>query len=147
MVYTVDASVILSAFNLQEAGNAQSRALLQQFEQSGTPMIEPTLLLPEVAAVIRRGRQDEQLAREFALTLSALPHLVLVPLDEGLAGEAAAVAAQRAMRGSDAVYAATAFRYGASLVTLDLEQRDRVAAVVDCYTPEEILTGGFEGGS
>ena len=62
-------------------------------------------------------------------------------------GEAAAVAAQRAMRGSDAVYAATAFRYGASLVTLDLEQRDRVAAVVDCYTPEEILTGGFEGGS
>ena len=99
----------------------------------------PTLLLPEVAAAVSRGREDEELARQFAATLSRLPHLVLVPLDTALAQQAAGVAAQYRLRGSDAVYAAVALRFGSTLVTLDREQRERVAEALPARYPAEAL--------
>ena len=100
----------------------------------------PTLLLPEVAAAIGWGRQDADLAREFATTLSRLPHLVLIPLDTTLARQAADVAAQYRLRGSDAVYAAVALRFGSTLITLDREQRERVTSVLLTLYPAEALT-------
>ena len=47
------------------------------------------------------------------------------------------MAAQYRLRGSDAVYAAVALRFGASLLTVDREQRERVAGVQPAYTPVE----------
>ena len=67
------------------------------------------------------------------------PHLVLVPLDETLADQAADAAAQHRLRGSDAVYAAVALRFGSTLVTLDREQRERVADVIPARLPAEAL--------
>src|SRR4030066_1015375 len=99
--FTVDASVFLNAFNPYEAGHELSRAVLRRFQAEGTPMVEPTLLLPEVASAVRRGRGDPALAVGFALKLAALPQLVLIPLDEGLAKQAADVAANHGLRGSD----------------------------------------------
>ncbi len=37
---------------------------------SAVPIIVPTLLLPEVASAVSRGREDEELAREFTAALS-----------------------------------------------------------------------------
>ena len=136
--FTVDASVFLNAFNPYEAGHEFSRAVLRRFPAEGTPMVEPTLLLPEVASAVRRGRGDPALAVEFARKLAALPQLVLIPLDEGLANQAAAVAANHGLRGSDAVYAAVALRFGASVVTLDLQQQARMPAVVPTSYPAEL---------
>jgi predicted nucleic acid-binding protein len=62
-----------------------------------------------------------------------------VSLDETLAQQAADVAAQHRLRGSDAVYAAVALRFGSTLVTLDREQRERVADVVTSRLPAETL--------
>jgi predicted nucleic acid-binding protein len=101
--YTVDASVFLSAFNPYEQGHQASNALLAHLQQHALPIIVPTLLLPEVVAAISRGRQDEALARGFALGLTRLPHLVMVPLDETLARQAMDVAAGHRLRGSDAI--------------------------------------------
>ncbi len=137
--YTVDASVFLNAFNPYETGHAESRSLLTRMQDQGVPIIVPTLLLPETAAAIARGRDDADLARRFAATLRRLPHLVFVPLDDTLAQQASDVAAQHRLRGSDAVYAAVAFRFGATLVTLDQEQQRRVAAVIPAYSPVEAL--------
>jgi len=137
--YTVDASVFLNAFNPYEPGHEESRRLLALMQERGTPIVVPTLLLPEVAAVVGRGRRDADLARRFAATLRQLPHLVLTPLDETLAWQAADVAAQHQLRGSDAVYAAVALRFGSSLVTLDREQRERVAGVIHAFLPAEAL--------
>jgi predicted nucleic acid-binding protein len=137
--YTVDASVFLNAFNPYEAGHEESRRLLALMQERGTPIVVPTLLLPEVAAAVGRGRGDADLARRFAATLRQLPHLVLTPLDETLAWQAADVAAQHQLRGSDAVYAAVALRFGSSLVTLDREQRERVAEVIPAFLPAEAL--------
>ena len=140
--YTVDASVFLNAFNPYEAGHEESHRLLARLQDEATPIIVPTLLLPEVAAAVRRGRQDDELARGFAVTLSRLPHLVLVPLDTTLAQQAADVTALYGLRGSDAVYAAVALRFGSTLVTLDRGQRERVADALTTRYPAEILAEG-----
>jgi predicted nucleic acid-binding protein len=137
--YTVDASVFLNAFNPYEAGHEASHRFLAGLQEQAVPIIMPLLLLPEVAAAISRGREDEALAREFATALTHLPHLVWVPLDSTLARQAAEVAARYRLRGSDAVYAAVALRFGATLITLDREQLERVEAVLAARTPAEAL--------
>jgi len=138
-LYTIDASVFLNAFNPYEAGHKDSNRLLAWLQEQATPIVVPTLLLPEVAAAVSRGREDENLAREFAASLSRLPHLVLVPLDMALALQAVDVAAQHHLRGGDAVYAAVALRFGSTLVTLDREQRERVAGMLAVRSPTEAL--------
>jgi predicted nucleic acid-binding protein len=140
-IYTVDASVFMNAFNRYEPGYQNSHSFLARLQKQATPIIVPTLLLPEVAAAVSRGRQDEVLAREFAAALERLPHLVWVSLDRTLARQATNVAAQYRLRGSDAVYAAVALRFGATLVTLDREQRERVARVLTARTPVEAMDG------
>ena len=138
--YTVDASVFVNGFNPYEAGHEESRRLLALLQEQAAPIVVPTSLLPEVAAAIGRGRQDADLAREFAAALSRLPHLVLIPLDTTLAQQAADVAAQYQLRGSDAVYAAVALRFGSTLITLDREQRERVTSAILTLYPAEALT-------
>jgi predicted nucleic acid-binding protein len=137
--YTVDASVFLNGFNPYESGHEESRELLRFLQDQGIPIIVPTLLLPEVAAAISRGQRDSELAYGFAAALKRLPHLVLVPLDESLAEQAAETAAQCCLRGSDAVYAAVASRFGSVLVTLDNEQRKRSSEVISTRLPAEAL--------
>jgi predicted nucleic acid-binding protein len=137
--YTVDASVFLNAFNPYEEGHEESYRLLTRLQESATPIIVPTLLLPEVAAAVSRGREEDNLAREFAATLSRLPHLVLVPLDTTLAQQAADVAARYRLRGSDAVYVAVALRFGSTLITLDHGQRERSVDALPAHQPTEIM--------
>ncbi len=134
-IYSVDASVFLNAFNPHEAGHDQSRRFLAYLHEQAIPIIAPTLVLPEVAATIGRATGDPGLARRFVTALSALPHLVLSPLDSSLARVAAEVAAEHRLRGSDAVYAAVALRFGSALVTLDREQHDRIAAALPTRYP------------
>jgi predicted nucleic acid-binding protein len=139
--YVLDASVFLNAFNPIERGSEQSKALLLRLQQDGVPLIAPYLLLPETAAAIGRGQNDPQLAQRFALALQRFPGLVLIPLDKVLARQAVAIAASHRLRGSDAVYAAVAQRFGCPLITLDREQHDRLAAMFTTYYPVEILQG------
>ncbi|MBN1815668.1 MAG: type II toxin-antitoxin system VapC family toxin [Anaerolineae bacterium] len=137
--YTVDASVFLNGFNPYEPGHEESRRFLDLLREQSVPIIVPTLLLPEVAAAVSRGRGDADLARRFAAALRQLPHLIVISLDETLAWQAAEIAVQHRLRGSDAVYAAVALRFGSTLVTLDREQRDRVSGIVPARLPSEEL--------
>jgi len=57
-IYTADASVFLNAFNPYEVGHDDSRRLLARLQEQGVPIIVPTLLLPEVAAAVDRGRNN-----------------------------------------------------------------------------------------
>ena len=137
--FTVDASVFLNAFNPYEAGHEQSHRLLARLQTEAVPIVVPTLLLPEVAGTIARGRRDPVLARDFSRAISRLPHVVLVALDAALAQRALEVAAKYRLRGSDAVYATVAVQFGSTLVTLDREQRKRVARIVPARWPSEVV--------
>jgi len=137
--YTLDASVFLNAFNPAEAGHIESNRLLALLQAQSLPIIVPTLVLPEVAATISRVRGDAALARSFADQLSRLLNLLLISLDTPLAQQAADAAAQHRLRGSDAVYAAVALRFGTVLVTLDREQHDRLTKVLTAYYPPDAL--------
>jgi predicted nucleic acid-binding protein len=138
-IYTVDASVFLNAFNPYEAGHEESRRFLELLQARAIPIIVPTLLLPEVAAAVRRGTGNESLAREFTSSLERLPHLMLIPLDTTLARQAVDVAVVHGLRGSEAVYLAVALRFGSGLATLDHEQHDRSSGALSAYYPAEAL--------
>ncbi len=135
--FTVDASVFLNAFNPAESSSPDSRAFLKRIQDEAIPIIVPTLLLVEAAAAISRGRNDSGLASQFAEALSRLPHMVWVSLDATLARQAATIAAQNHLKGSDAVYAAVAARFNTILVTLDQEQKQRTGNIIRTCSPQE----------
>lgn len=137
--FVVDASVFLNAFISIESGSQASQDTLAELQSQAVPLFSPTLLLPEVAAAISRGQNNPDFARRFVLSLSRLPHLMLIPLDQILARQAVEIAAEHRLRGSDAVYAALAQRFACPLLTLDREQHDRVSGLLKTFYPIELL--------
>jgi predicted nucleic acid-binding protein len=137
--YTVDASVVVNAFNPHEEGHAESFHFLSAIQERANPVIVPTLLVPEVASAVARASDDVAGALQYAMATAGLPHLTLVSLTGAVARQAADLAATHRLRGADAVYVTVARRYGTTLVTRDAEQRTRGAEIVTCQTPEEAL--------
>ena len=137
--YTLDASVVMNAFNPAEAGHAISLQLQTVIQARSIPVVVPTLLLTEVAATIGRVLGDAPRAGDFALRLSRLPYLRFAPLTRPLALAAANLAADYHLRGADAVYVAVARQFGTTLVSLDDEQRTRAATIITTRTPAEAL--------
>jgi predicted nucleic acid-binding protein len=138
-MYTVDASVWVNGFDQREPGHSTSRQLLELLRTQALPIIEPMLVLVEVAGAISRTRQDSARARAFATTLGRLPNITLLPLDTALGQRALALAAQHGLRGADAVYAAVAQHAGCILISLDNEHLTRLAGIVSVQTPEAAL--------
>jgi predicted nucleic acid-binding protein len=136
---TIDASVFVSAFSTAESAHRVSKAFMMRVRDASAPVIVPTLVLPEVAAAISRGQGKPELGIAFALELVNFPNLVLIDVDEDMAKMAAETAAHHRLRGSDAVYAAVALRFGSLLVTLDSNQRERLKEVLFVSTPTQAL--------
>ena len=139
-MYTIDASVHISALNPAEADSATSQAFLALVRQHRVPLFSPTLLLVEVAAAVARAFDDTDRAVALAEALRGLPNQTLVPLDEALADRAVALAATARLRGADAVYAAVAQQYGTTLITLDRQQLDRLPPLVHTALPANVLS-------
>ncbi len=132
---TVDASVFVNAFSPMESGSDHSLEFITQLTRNNTPMIVPTLLLPEIAASIARKNGQAVMGVELAEGIRVLPNIRLIALDESLAQLAAQTAAKYKLRGSDSVYAAVALRFGTHLVTLDREQLERLAPALPVSAP------------
>ena len=138
-MYTIDASVHVSALNPREPESDSSRAFLALLRRERLPLFCPTLLAVEVAAALARVFEDSGRALGLAVALRQLPGQTLVPLDQSLADLAAGLAARYRLRGADAVYAAVTLRCGSTLVTLDREQRERLPALVTTRRPAEVV--------
>jgi len=136
---TIDSSVFVSAARPSEIGHAESTAFLAWVRNKRTRLFLPTLVIAEVAAALSRTGSDRGLAQQYALAVGQLPNTVMVALDEGLARQAAAIGAQHRLRGADAVYLASAALFAAELITLDREQLERGAAIVQTLTPADFL--------
>jgi len=129
-VFTVDASVFVSAFTPSEPAHWASKDFLLRLRQSSAPLIVPTLVIVEIAAAIGRGQSKPELGTAFAMKVRRFPDTTFIPLDDDLSEEAAEIAAVHRLRGSDAVYVAVARRFAATLVTLDSEQARRAQFLV-----------------
>ncbi len=138
-MYTLDASVHINAVNVAEPGSAASQACLQQLIEQHQALFSPTLLLVELATAAARALDDSALALELALAVRGLPGQVWVALDDDLAAEAARLGAEARLRGADAVYAAVARRFGATLITRDRQQLERLVSLTPVMTPEDFL--------
>jgi predicted nucleic acid-binding protein len=138
-MYTLDASVHVSALNPHEPESADSQAFLRLVHEHQIPLVSPTLLPVEVAAAIARTMGDRDRATALAALVLDWPNQTLVPLDEDLADRAADLAARLRLRGADAVYAATAEQYGTILITLDRQQLDRLPPQVRTARPADVL--------
>ena len=136
MPVTVDASVFVNAFSPDEAGSDKSAEFLSQLRKDSVPLIQPALFFPEVVASIARKQDDGDLAMELMHQLKKFSKLTLVDLDEDLADYASEIAAKHRLRGSDAVYAEVALRFGAELITLDKEQLVRLPKVLSVKKPK-----------
>ena len=132
---TVDASVFVNAFSPTEEGSDQSLEFITRLRNEGIPIVQPTLFLPEVIASVARKKGSSELALELAQEFRKYSSQTLVTLDENLADFASEVAAKNRLRGSDAVYAAVALRFGTELITLDKEQLARLPKVLSVRKP------------
>lgn len=138
-MYTLDANIFARDADPADPLHPVCRELLAALDQKQINIVMPNLVLAEVAATISRTRRDPIRGRLTAQAIAAFEHVQLIPLDAALAQEAADLAADRALRGADAVYVAVARRHGCTLVSLDREQRERAALIVRALSPAEAL--------
>ena len=136
----IDASVWVSDLLPNDVNHAQSEAWFAQLPIDEV-LLEPRLLLVEVAATIGRRIHDAEVARRTRVSIADYPNLVLVPMTDELIDEAAEVAAQLRLRTGDAIYVALAGLNGARLVSWDREQLARAAPVVQASSPADDLFG------
>jgi predicted nucleic acid-binding protein len=132
---TVDASVFVNALSPDEDGSDTSAEFMSRLKQEGVVLIQPTLFIPEVVASVARKQDSTDIALEVLHELRKFPKLTLVDLDDDFADFASEVAAENRLRGSDAIYAAVALRFGTELITLDKEQLDRLPKVLSVRVP------------
>jgi len=131
----VDASVWVSRFVPRDPHHAASTRWLAGTTSAEGLLAAPALLLPEVTGPIARVTGSARLAHRAVAQILRIRGVRIVALDRELAHDAARLAADLRLRGADAVYVALAQRLGIPLVTLDGEQLDRGAAVVEVRRP------------
>jgi predicted nucleic acid-binding protein len=138
-MFTIDASVYINALNPSEQGSPDSQAFLRQVFQHPRPVYSPTLLWVEIAAAVARVFDHTERGLAMARAIRGLPGQIWVSLDEVQAQNSARLAAEQRLRGADAVYAAVAQRYGATLVTRDQQQLERLSPILPVLTPAAAL--------
>ncbi|PDV98019.1 type II toxin-antitoxin system VapC family toxin [Candidatus Viridilinea mediisalina] len=138
-MYTIDANIFIRDLDNREPNHNECHALLIHLITHQISIIVPTLVLAEISGTVSRTRRNAIAGRLAAEALHDIPHLTFVSLDESVAREATAIAADRAIRGADAIYVAVAQRYRATLITLDRELTDRAAPIVTIMQPQQVL--------
>jgi len=131
----IDASVYIALVNAQEQAYARSWTWFERAKAVGEPVVAPAILLAEVAAAVSRGVGDPALAHRAAQHLRRSKVIELMPVTLTLAERAAFIAAEYRIRGCDAIYVALADQLGNCLITLDEQQLERGAAIVNAREP------------
>lgn len=131
----IDASVWVAALLAKDLHHREASNFLKVLVADGTTTSAPALALPEVAGAIARQTDDPGVADKAVSFLRRQNWVRVAALDDTLAALAASLAAQRRLRGADAVYLALAIKDTAPLITLDAEMLKRVPAGVRVFTP------------
>jgi predicted nucleic acid-binding protein len=135
-VTVVDASILTAYFVASDPNHASVRAWIGRALEEFNQLHAPTLALPETCGAIRRRTRSVTLGDRALATLTAMPALTLHPVTVALARRAAAIAVGIGVKGCDATYIALSQQLDETLLTLDIEQRQRGASVARTATPD-----------
>lgn len=131
----VDASIWVGLLVPYDAFNVPSSEWLAARLADGAHLAAPRFVLAEVAGAIRRRLRDQLAADAAVATMLSIRGLRLVAMDEPLVQNTAELVARLALRGADAIYAATADFLGEPLITWDQEMITRCTGFIDVRTP------------
>jgi len=131
----IDASVYVALINAKEKEHTSSWAWFEQTKKEQQTIAAPVILLAEVAAALSRGAGDLSLVHRVVGQLKRSRGIELVPVTIALAEQAAVIAGDYRIRVCDAIYVALASQLEDCLITLDPQQLERAAAIVDIRRP------------
>ncbi|MEK6943005.1 MAG: type II toxin-antitoxin system VapC family toxin [Nanoarchaeota archaeon] len=138
-MYCLDASVITNSIIKSEEHHEYSKRLLLKIKNQNIPVVLPEIIVPEVASALSAGARNSKLPLQFVAELRKIPNFVFVPVDAEVSNLAARFAAEKHLRGADAIYVAIASIFNVSLITLDKRQKEKAAGTVKTATPMEEL--------
>jgi predicted nucleic acid-binding protein len=118
----IDASVWVSRLLPQDDNHKLASAWVDTHILNGGTFVAPTLLVIEASASVSRRTKNIADAHAAIRQLNGLSIIRLVQVDQSLANDAAAIAADLGLRGADATYVALARQLGIPLVSFDYEQ-------------------------
>ena len=125
----VDASVWIAAADTTDTFSGQSRAFLAAAVQHGAQLTIPAFAVAEVACALARKYRNAAVARQLTGSMLTPGQVVHVPIDARLLAISVRLGTGAFLRGTDALYAATAHRTGAALVSWDKELVQRAGAL------------------
>lgn len=140
-MFVIDASVWISRLLQDEPGHKDSRDWLTSVVEKMETIVEPTLVLAEVAGALARRAGNASAAHRAVQAIVRSPGISLVPLDRTASLAAAQLAADLRLKGADAVYVALAGMTGCELVTWDRTQLERGGGRVPVRRPSDLLAG------
>ncbi len=136
-MYCLDASVVANSFIEKEQFHESSKRLIDKIKREKLSVILPELVLPEVASAISRGLGDSKKALAFVDALRDVPNFTFIPIDDEISNLASKFAAKNKLRGCDSIYVAVAYLFNVRLITLDNQQKERAAGIVEVLAPKE----------
>lgn len=117
----LDANLWIAAFDPSDVFHGDSVAALAEAARLGLPLAGPSFVVLESTCALARRVSDPRFAQAAGAQMAAHPALHLEPLSEELLAEAERLGIERRLRGSDALYLATAVRLGCPLLSWDEE--------------------------
>jgi predicted nucleic acid-binding protein len=125
----------VASFDPHDRFHGRSTDFLREVSRRGLALHGPTVVVLEVACALARRARDPAVGAIADERLRGHPTLRLHPLDDRLLDLAREIGMQQLLRGSDAVYAATARVVATPLITWDDELVRRAEGV----TPDSWL--------
>ena len=138
-MYCLDASVIVNSIIENEGHHEHSKKLLLKIKNQNILVVLPEIAMPEIASAISKGTGDAELSIQFVKELRKIPNFVFVPVDADISDFASRLAAEKWLRGADAIYVAISSIFNVKLITLDEEQRRKSKDIVKARTPMDEL--------
>lgn len=130
----VDASVFAAFLQPTDVNHLRTLKWFESLDED-TVLYAPTILLPEVASGLRRGRATPPDVLAALRIMEDEHQLDLRPVTRALAQRAAELVAELGLHGCDAVYVALAEQRGEPLISLDRRQIERALGVIEAREP------------
>lgn len=134
-IVVIDTSAWVSSLVRTDGNYISARRWMNQHISSGGLFVAPVLLVVESAATFSRSAGNPGSGYAAIAQLRSFPFMRLIPIDQAIIDDAADIAAQFGIRGSDSIFVAVAKQLAIPLVTFDHEQLTRPITIISTIKP------------